>query len=199
MTTVTETGFCPSCRRNVLDHPALTCPWCSAVSTALARRDLVIAEDASPAEVLRATTDHLRALEVRMASAKHLRTEAARRALAGDVVAIAARAGVRVRSVERWAEGRRPPACAKGHVRAEHGRWDGKRRQWVCTACEGAREPRKAPARRRPRSGRVKDLWRAHERRMAQRRALADAGELPERLSAPLAPPVGGPPGQPTT
>jgi hypothetical protein len=117
-----------------------------------------------------------------------LRGVAARRALAGDVAAIAADAHVRVRSIERWADGPREDCCSKGHPRAEHSDMvDGR---WSCRECKRLRPPRK-PRQAPPKSkAALRRQWRAHEARLARRRELADAGTLPERLAAPLAPPV---------
>lgn len=188
-------GYCPNCRRNVLDHPMLTCGWCHSASTKLAKGELALPVDATPAQIIRAVTDHIDGLMPLFKSLRALRGAAARRALAGDLVAIAAEARVRVRSIEKWADGPKEDACAKGHPRAEHS--DKVNGRWACRECKRLRPPRK-PRKPAPASkSAMRKRWKAHEQRLARRKELADAGQLPERLYPPMPPP--GPPPVPRT
>lgn len=186
--TITDVGFCHNCARNVLDHPRLACGWCQSASTKLAKGELALPADATPAQVIRAVTDHLNGLMPLMKSLAALRGVAARRALAGDLVAIAAEAHVRVRSIERWADGPKEDACANGHARAEFS--DMVNGRWACRECKRLRPPRK-PRKLAPKSkSALRKQWQAHERRLARRKELADDGTLPERLNPPIPPPV---------
>lgn len=188
MSDITDIGWCPACRRNVLDHPTLQCPWCSSASPVGARRTLGLSPDADPVETLIAVSEHIDELVRQLRSAKTLRATAARRALAGDLPAVAEQVHVRVATIEKWAQGSVGPKCSKGHLRAEHGVWDGQR--WTCTKCAADRPPKRPKKPPNPRKVRVRNAWAAHERRMAERQRLADAGQLPDRLNEPMEPPV---------
>lgn len=186
--TISDVGWCPSCRRNILDHPQLQCPWCHSVSPVHARKELALPPTATIPETLRAATDHILSLEAAIRSAKTLRSVTARQALSGDLPAIAAEAHCRVTSIEKWAVGGVGPKCRKGgHLRSEHAELvDGR---WICRECERLR-PARQKGQPKPGPQRVRNAWAAHERRMAERERLATAGQLPPKLNASLPPPV---------
>lgn len=186
---ISDIGWCPACTRNILDFPALQCPWCRSVDPKLALGDLELPDGASPAETMLATTQYIDQLTVRIKSAMTVRAGAARLAIGDpDLPAVAVAAHVKVRSIEKWAEGPKPAHCPKGHDRNEHGEWNGKR--WVCRECVRLAPPPKPKATPKPKKTGLRDAWRAHEARMLKRQTLARAGQLPDRLNPPLPPPV---------
>lgn len=184
--TISDIGWCPQCTRNVLDHPALVCPWCSSAAGTLAKKELELPAGAGPGEIIHATTTYIAECMARIKSAQAVRTGAARQALAGDLPAIAAEAHVRVRSIEKWAKVEEAQ-CAAGHARADHGKLV--KGRWKCLECERlkpAPQPRVFPKGRT----KVRDAWRSHEQRMERRQILAKAGQLPDHLNPPMEPPV---------
>jgi hypothetical protein len=134
----------------------------------------------------------------RLAAARALQRTAARKALvAGNLAEVAGLAGRRVTTLERWARRPEERSCARNHPRSEHGDYSSGR--WRCLKCEAEARPRApnkskmTPEQRRSKS-RLRAAWAAHERRLAEREALASTDDaIPERLRSPL-PPPGTPP-----
>ena len=189
--TITEYGQCWGCGHNVLDFPALKCPWCSTRAPNMVLRDLHFEPGMDAVAMLQEVKVAMEAVRIRMDGLVTVRRAVCRALLAeGNVREAAELAGCKVASIEKWAGGRAPLSCANGHDRAEHGEYDGKR--WSCRKC--AEEPPAGPKARTPREIeriRRRDAWVAHRARLARREELARQGNLPERLRPPLPPPGG--------
>lgn len=159
-------GFCTACRHDVRDHPRLRCPFCGERSTAGVKWDLEIGPDTPPEEVLRLATEQIGALRRRLGEMVALRREATL-VLLRDVPRDKLETLVhhRLTTLERWAE---PPT-------------------------KRPRRPR-PPVDPRPRKdrARLREAWKAHERRIQRQKQLLEQLPDPEpaaaRLKSPLPP-----------
>lgn len=171
-------GWCTACRHHVLEHPRLRCPWCSERASPALMAELSISPELAAEEALQIVLDQLRAVRWRTGELISLRRELSMRLIATVPHAeIAGRTHHRLTTLERWAAA--PDLAERKRRQAE-------RRAARKLAAPKDGRPRKHPLR-------LREAWRAHERRLAAharfREELAEVDGAAERLRDPLAPP----------
>jgi hypothetical protein len=174
-------GFCLNCKGHLSDAPNLRCPWCQEAKP--------LPEVAGATDPVGMLVDVRREKELavqRGIALNRKRRELARRIKADpELYAAALKAGFRRESLDRWSAPKAPAACKLGHLRSEHGEFRGVR--WVCLKCKADKVP---PPPTKKQYAETRAFWRAHDKMMAEREKLAEAGELPANLREPFRPPA---------